>query len=156
MGWSDRLMSGMGYQPDIPADLAYTIGDQPKSMPWGAGREAQFQQAMQSQSPYSDWNAQFRQRHGEAPSLNDPNYNYRLAYALGAAPEPYAHDGGAYHWTSSAPVAPYAEPADLKGQGHQTKWMERFMRLYGVDPHEASPDQIQDAIRRGVVPLEGR
>lgn len=153
MGLAERLMSSMGYAPDTPAELAYTVGDQPKSMPWGAEREQAFQTAMQTQSPYKDWLQQFQSKYGEAPNLNDPQYNYRLAYALGQAPEPYAHDGGSYHWTSSAPVAPYVEPADLKGKNHQTLWMERFMRLYGVDPYEATADQLQDGIRRGVIPM---
>lgn len=134
------------------ADLAYSVGGQQKTMPWGQQREQEFQGAMATQPPYSDWNAQFRQRYGERPNLNDPQYNYRLAYALGEQPQAYAHDPGMMHWNSAAPVAPYNEPADLKSQNHQTRWMETFMRTYGMDPHEAGAEQIQDAIRRGIIP----
>jgi hypothetical protein len=137
------------------ADIPYTIGGAAKTLPWNDEREQAFQQAMQGQSPYSDWNRQSQQRHHEKPNLDDPQYNYRLAYALGAEPQPYVHDDNAYHWESSAPVAPYREPADLKGPDHATKWMETFMRVYGVDPNEAAGDQIQDAIRRGIIPMAG-
>lgn len=134
------------------ADLAYSVGGQRKTMPWGPEREQQFQTAM-SQPPYSDWQQQFQQRYGERPDLNEPNYNYRLAYALGVQPQEYSHDPGMMHWSSAAPVAPYNEPADLKGANHQTLWMEHFMRTYGTDPHEASAEQIQDAIGRGIIPI---
>lgn len=134
------------------ADLAYSVGGQPRTMPWGDDREREFQSAMQTQAPYADWSRQFQQRYGEQPNLNDPQYNYRLAYALGVHPQAYAHDPGMMHWSSAAPVAPYAAAADLKRAGHQTKWMEHFMQSYGVDPHEATAEQMQDAIRRGIVP----
>lgn len=139
--------------PNRLADLAYSVGGQTKTMPWGSGREAEFQSAMASQVPYSNWNQQFQQRYGEKPNLDDPNYNYRLAYALGEKPQAYAHDPGMMHWSSAAPVAPYAAPADLKGSSHQTKWMQTFMDRYGVDPHEASGEQMQEAIRLGIVPM---
>ena len=139
--------------PNRLADLAYSVGGQEKTMPWGQQREQEFQGAMAGQPPYSDWNAQFRQRYGEAPNLDDPTYNYRLAYALGSQPQAYVHDPGMMHWSSAAPVPPYAEPADLKGANHQTKWMQAFMDRYGMDPHEAGTEQIQDAIRRGIIPM---
>lgn len=155
---NDDYMRAMSFRlppaaPNRLADLAYSIGGQAKTMPWGPGREAEFQAAMASQAPFSDWNRQFQQRYGEKPNLDDPTYNYRLAYALGQQPQNYAHDPGMMHWSSAAPVAPYAAPADLKGANHQTKWMQTFMDHYGVDPNEASGEQMQDAIRRGIVPM---
>jgi hypothetical protein len=138
---------------DLASVLPYTIGGQAKTMPWDAGREQEFQTAMATQSPYADWARVFQKRYGSQPNLNDPAYNYRLAWSLGAQPQRYAHDDNAYHWTSSAPVAPYAEAADLKGPNHPTRWMETFMQRYGVDPHEASPQQMSDAMTRGIVPM---
>jgi hypothetical protein len=138
---------------DLASVLPYTIGGKPKTMPWDAAREQQFQAAMQTQSPYADWSRQFRQKYGEQPNLNDPQYNYRLAYALGAQPQAYAHDPGMMHWSSATPVAPYAEPAYLKGPDHPTRWMETFMRRYGVDPFDASSQQMSDAMTRGIVPM---
>lgn len=135
------------------AELGYSVGGQRKTMPWGAGREAEFQGAMASQSPYTDWSRQFQSRYGEKPNLNDPSYDYRLAYALGERPQAYEHDPGMMHWSSAAPVAPYAAAADLKGQNHQTKWMQTFMDRYGADPHEATAEQLQDAIRLGIIPM---
>lgn len=139
---------------DLGSVLPYTIGNRPMTMPWGPQREQEFQTAMQTQSPYADWQRQFRQKYGEAPNLDDSQYNYRLAYALGTRPQAYAHDPGMMHWSSAAPVAPYNAPADLKGPNHPTKWMETFMQRYGVDPHEASSSQMSDAMTRGIVPMQ--
>ena len=138
------------------ANLSYTIGGQQKTMPWGDQRESEFQGAMRGQAPYSDWNRQFQARYHEQPNLDDPTYNYRLAFALGQKPQAYAHDPGMMHWSSAAPVAPYAAPADLKGHDHETRWMETFMQRYGVDPHEADAGQIGDAIRNGIIPMRQR
>lgn len=138
---------------ELASVLPYTIGGRPMTMPWGQTREQEFQTAMQTRSPYADWAREFQKRFGEQPNLNDPEYNYRLAWSLGAQPQRYAHDNNAYHWTSSQPVAPYAEPADLKGPNHPTRWMETFMQRYGVDPHEASSSQMSDAMTRGIVPM---
>jgi hypothetical protein len=138
--------------PGPLAELAFRVGGQAKALPWGPEREQQFQAAMTS-APYADWSRQFQARYGQRPDLDDPDYNYRLAYALGVQPQAYAHDPGLMHWSSAAPVPPYAQPAELKSAGHDTKWMERFMTLYGVDPHEAGPDAVADALRRGIIPL---
>lgn len=139
--------------PNRLADLAYSVGGQTKTMPWGQQREQEFQGAMAGQAPYSTWGQQYRQRYGERPNLDDPQYNYRLAYALGQAPQAYSHDPGMMHWNSAAPVPPYNEAAPLKSPDHQTRWMETFMEKYGVDPHEATAGQVQDAIRLGIIPV---
>jgi hypothetical protein len=137
-------------------ELGYSVGGQSKTMPWGQDREQQFQQDMRQTPPYSDWNRQFQAKYHEQPNLDDPQYNYRLAYALGEQPQSYAHDPGMMHWSSAAPVAPYRDAASLKGPNHPTLWMEHFMQRYGTDPHEANADQIGDAIRNGVIPMRQR
>lgn len=62
--------------------------------------------------------------------LLGPNsdYDYAGAWKAGVMPEPYAPDGGAYHWVSSA------NGKMLKSLTHPTAWMEYFMRETGQDP----------------------
>lgn len=101
-----------------------------------------------------NWRTGFEQRFGEPPALNDPGYNYSLAYGAGARPEPYAHDNGAYHWPSSVAVAPLGD-VSLKSANHPTAWMETFMRTHGVDPNEAPPGLLVAEYLRGNIPRNG-
>lgn len=107
---------------------------------------------MQFAPGFSNWRREFRQNHGEEPNLNDPSFDYRMAHAAGAAPEPYQHDGGRHHWQSSVQVPPMAQPVSLKAPNHPTAWMETFMQRYGVDPHEAAPEQLLEAYMAGIIP----
>lgn len=81
------------------------------------------------------WYGQFQQRYGEAPNLNDPSYDYRAAFKQGITPQPYAPDGGAYHWPSVG-----QNGVELKAPNHPTAWMEDYMRVTGRDPHNPAPD----------------
>lgn len=92
--------------------------------------EAKFQQDMQSGEGYRQWREQFAQKNGGAPVLDDPDYDYRAAWKAGIRPEPYGHDGGAYHWASAA------NGKMLKGKNHPTAWMEHFMQATGKDPND--------------------
>jgi hypothetical protein len=76
------------------------------------------------------WFTEFTKRYGEEPNLNDPDYDYRSAWAAGIRPEIYKHDG-TYHWSSSLPNGQM-----LKSENHPTAWMEHFMRATGTDPND--------------------
>lgn len=92
--------------------------------------EAQFQHDLQFGDGYRQWREQFTTKHGGPPVLDDPDYDYRAAWKAGIRPAPYKHDGGAYHWASSA------EGKMLKGENHPTAWMEHFMEATGKDPND--------------------
>lgn len=101
------------------------------------------------------WRNDFQARFGEAPNMADPGFNYGLAFAGGARPERYEHDGGARHWPSSVPVAPMGD-VSLKSDDHPTAWMEGFMQRTGVDPHEADyPTTLREYLA-GNIPLNWR
>lgn len=87
--------------------------------------EAEFQRGIRG----TEWFRQFVAEHGEEPNLNDPDYDYRRAWAAGVRPAPYEHDGGRHHWPS---VDPSGKP--LKSPNHPTAWMEGFMQETGQDP----------------------
>lgn len=57
------------------------------------------------------------------------DYDYRRAWANGAAPSDYAYDEERQHWPSSLP-----DGTMLKSPQHPTSWMEYYMRETGVDP----------------------
>lgn len=122
-------------------------------MNWSPEREKEFRTAMEFGPGYKDWRASFQRRFGEQPNLDDPMYNYRAAWQAGAVPTPYENDQGFPHWPSSAERAPFAEPIPLKSKDHPTAWMETFMRQYGVDPYQASSEQLGDAQKRGIISL---
>lgn len=61
----------------------------------------------------------------------DSDYDYAGAWKAGLMPQPYAPDGGAYHWVSST-----QDGKMLKSPNHPTAWMEYFMRETGEDPAE--------------------
>lgn len=106
-----------------------------------------------------DWQAEFAQRAGRAPQMPDQSYDYETALRHGVRPQRYEHDPryegdrlGSYHWQSSVVAPPYAQPLPLKSADHPTAWMETFMQQYGVDPHRATAEQLQDARQRGIAP----
>lgn len=111
----------------------------PKMRALSPEEEAQFQRDMATVGPYVAWRNEFAQRFGEQPNLAPGgDYDYRAAWLNGVVPQPYAYDDNAYHWPSSVPVPPFAQPLDLKAADHPTAWMEHYMRQYGVDPNEAA------------------
>lgn len=75
------------------------------------------------------WHAEFQQKHGGAPNLDDPQYDYRGAYQAGIVPERYAPDSNAFHWPSALP-----DGRSLKAPDHPTAWAEQFMQATGKDP----------------------
>ena len=109
--------------------------------------EQLFQRDMQFTAPYVQWRNEFAKRFGEQPNINSPEYDYRAAWASGAAPQPYGFDGGMYHWPSQT-----SQGRPLKAPDHPTAWMETFMKKYGVDPHAANAQQLMNAYRTGVIP----
>lgn len=121
---------------------------------WSPEEEAAFQRDMAMAGPWGNWRRDFKARFGGEPNIAPGgDYNYRMAWRHGAAPQPYEHDQGHYHGFSSAAVPPYGY-LPLKAQGHPTAWMEKFMQHFGVDPHEATPEQMQEAKRLGILPQQ--
>jgi hypothetical protein len=99
------------------------------------------------------WHRGFAREFGEPPNVGPGDYNYGLAFGLGVRPEPYEHDPRMYHWPSRAPAQPpRAEGPMLKAPDHETAWMENFMQVYGVDPNEAPPELLLDAMQKGIMP----
>jgi hypothetical protein len=86
------------------------------------------------------WYEQFSQKYGEAPNLNDPQYDYRKAYASGVSPQPYQHDPGMDHWPSTTDAG---DP--LKVGAHPTAWMNDFLGRTGVDPNQMGVTNPEDA-----------
>jgi hypothetical protein len=98
---------------------------------------------MANKSPFKEWQQTFRDRFGEAPNLDSPDYNTRAAWLSGAQPKPYAPDGGLYHWPSNsgelATVGPWATPVPFKSSDHPSAWMQTYMDANRVDPMSVSP-----------------
>jgi hypothetical protein len=108
--------------------------------------EAKFLSDMAS-GPYGQWQDTFRSRFGEAPNLNDPQYDYRAAWQAGIVPQPYAPDQNFPHWPSTTPTG---QP--LKAPDHPTVWMQHFMERFGVDPNLAPAPIINQGRQEGIVP----
>lgn len=89
------------------------------------------EEKFQSEIRETEWFKEFTQEYGEEPNLDDPDYDYRAAWAAGVRPERYEHDGGKFHWPSNTP-----DGKPLKSENHPTKWMEDFMQKTGKDPNE--------------------
>ncbi len=86
------------------------------------------------------WYQQFKTKFGEEPNLNDPQYDYRRAYAAGMSPQATPHDD-IQHWGSTT-----QEGTPLKLAGHPTEWKQEFMTRTGRDPDDvgvADPEQAQ-------------
>lgn len=109
-------------------------------------QESVFLQAMNFDPEILAWRRGFFNKYGSYPNVNDANYDYRAAVSAGVRPAPYEHDAGAYHWPSTT-----ASGSPLKAGNHPTHWMETFMQTYGVDPHEASAQQLLDAYNKGII-----
>lgn len=78
------------------------------------------------------WRNAFTNKYGESPTLDDPTFDYREAYAAGNKPHAVEHDD-IPHWDSRG-----------KSQDHATEWMNDYAKLFsGADPHDAAtPDQV--------------
>ena len=72
------------------------------------------------------WFTEFKNRFGEEPNLNDPNYDYRQAWAAGARPDVRDPGDGLLHWSSQ-----------FKGENHPNRFVNGVDTLTGqpaVDP----------------------
>lgn len=131
-------MALLGPSDAVPDALLAPATANPNMMAQAASaREAQFRAAIMAHP----WFQEFVKQHGEPPNLNDPDYDYRKAWAAGLRPQRYEHDGGRYHWPSALPNGEM-----LKGANHPTVWMEHFMRATGVDPNALgikTPEEAQ-------------
>lgn len=127
-------------QPALaPQPQSYAFRSHPTALP--PEMESNFQRDMQFAPGMSNWRRGFQDRFGEAPNLNAPDYDYRLAWLRGAAPQAYQYDQGMPHWPS---VTPQGE--DLKAPNHPTRWMETFMQNFGADPYAvAQPTPSMDS-----------
>lgn len=101
----------------------------------------------QSDVKSTDWFSKFKEKHGEEPNLNAPDYNYRAAWQSGATPQPIANDD-IPHWPSVTPAG-----ESLKARNHPSGWMEDYMQLTGRDPSEGgelTPEQT-DAMNKSLM-----
>jgi len=96
------------------------------------------------------WRREFVQRFGYEPSLDDPDYNYRRAIALGLRPEYYPADDS-MHWMQDAEVAPFRQRVPLKAPDHPTAWMGPVYEATGTDPREMTPAQWEEAEAQGAL-----
>lgn len=103
--------------------------------------EKQFQQSMYEEPGWRDWRRDYMRTFREQPNLSPGgNYNYRLAWSLGARPE-MDPASGTFHGLSSALMSPRAEPVPIKAPDHQTMWKEHFMRRFNANPDLLPQDQ---------------
>lgn len=156
----DKVASKSAFQRAVarqaPPPEAAPDDDQPDAAPAPqAGPWSQLSQddesRFQSDVKAHPWFTEFKKKYGEAPNLNDPDYNYRAAWKAGLMPEIYPHDG-TYHWQSSLP-----DGTMLKSENHPTAWMEHFMRVTGKDPNDvgvSSPEQAMAYVSSRGAPAE--
>jgi hypothetical protein len=134
-----------------PQQLRPPVAEQPSAFSitkLAPDEEASFLKAMGA-GDYKTWADTFQQRFGEAPNLNDPQYDYRAAWKAGITPQPYAPDQNFLHWPSALPSGQM-----LKAPDHPTAWMEHFMQQYGVDPNSAPDAVINEAKQSGLAPQD--
>ena len=105
-----------------------------------AQQENQFQQDLFMAPGWRDWRRDFMRTQGGPPNVEPGgDYNYRLAWLLGAQPQ-LDQASGTFHGLSSAEASPYAKPFSLKSPNHPTAWMEGFMQKFGQDPNMLGPN----------------
>ena len=119
----------------------------------GLSPEQNFQYDMQFSPGYRDWYRGINQEFGGPPNLDAPEYDTRGAWRAGVVPQPYEHAGGRYHWPSGAETL--RGDVTFKTPQHPTYWMEQFMRAYGTDPNEASPETIAQSMRNPQIDIPG-
>lgn len=73
------------------------------------------------------WFGEFKQKHGEEPNLNDPNYDYRAAWKAGARPDVRDAGDGLLHW-----------PSQFKGPNHPNRFVGGMDTITG-QPQPAQP-----------------
>lgn len=95
-----------------------------------------YEEGFQDWAKNLEWNKEFQKEHGEAPNLDDPNYDYRSAYDAGIEPQRYAPDDNRYHWPSNT-----AGGKELKSKDHPTYWKTQYQEKTGVNPDEMGVSQ---------------
>lgn len=110
-------------------------------------QEQAFQRDMVFAPGWRQWRNDFI-KHVGGPPNTDPggDYNYRLAWMSGAAPQ-YHAPSDAYHGMSSAELPPYRDPVHLKQPDHPTMWKEAFYQKYGFDPDEQGAPWTKESAR---------
>jgi hypothetical protein len=113
-------------------------------------REQDVEAAWQFDPAIRAWRSEFIQRFGYAPDLDDPDYNYRRAIAMGLRPE-YLEADQSMHWVQDAELAPLRERVPLKSPDHPTAWMGPVFEVTGTDPREMSQAQWEEAEAQGAL-----
>lgn len=89
------------------------------------------------------WYANYTQRTGQAPNMNDPMYDYRGAFASNMGPDETGH------WRSVNPMT--GRP--LKNPKHDTWWKEEFVAQQGGantdQPNQEVIDMVDKFKNRG-------
>jgi hypothetical protein len=78
--------------------------------------------AFQTGIRQTPWFKEFKEKHGEEPNLDDPNYDYRAAWRAGSRPEVRDPGDGMLHWSSQ-----------FKGENHPNRYVD------GVDTITGKP-----------------
>lgn len=101
-----------------------------------------YQQRIMAQPFFTEFTAE----HGEAPNLNDPEYDYRAALhqqsisgdVFGRDPfDPQVTDANFRRETLGIPMQGRIHgDSRFKAQEHPSMWMERFMQMSGQNPEE--------------------
>ena len=94
----------------------------PRAQGWAPDAEKTFQAGIRA----TPWFAEFKQKFGEEPNLNDPDYDYRRAWAAGARPTVRDPGDNLLHWSSQ-----------FKGENHPNRfgwfsplnWLDQCSRL---------------------------
>jgi hypothetical protein len=96
------------------------------------------------------WYSEFKQRHGEEPDLNTPDYDYRRAWAAGVRPVQRDENDGQLHWDSR-----------FKGEAHPNRFVDGVDTVTGqpIDGPQGAQGAFEafaNRTRRSVMPDTGR
>jgi hypothetical protein len=88
----------------------------PRAQGWAPDAEKTFQAGIRA----TPWFAEFKQKFGEEPNLNDPDYDYRRAWAAGARPTVRDPGDNLLHWSSQ-----------FKGENHPNRFVNGIDTITG-------------------------
>ena len=88
----------------------------PRAQGWAPDAEKTFQVGIRA----TPWFAEFKQKFGEEPNLNDPDYDYRRAWAAGARPTVRDPGDNLLHWSSQ-----------FKGENHPNRFVNGIDTITG-------------------------
>jgi hypothetical protein len=111
-------------------------------------KEAEFRRWLTNTEWFKEIKGDIASQSGRTPNdeelfeelVEQGDYDYRGAWASGAAANERDSGDGKLHWPSST-----GDGRMLKSPRHETAWKEFFMRSEGVDPEEMGIKTIEQA-----------